>query len=85
MTDALKFSNENGVVELSVQLRSSNNNREDDNDDDDDDQVLRFVIKDYGKGIEEKDYEKIFQPFMQTNNSDMETERLYGGTGLGLS
>ncbi|CAB9503407.1 Peroxide stress-activated histidine kinase mak2 [Seminavis robusta] len=44
--------------------------------------MLRFVVKDYGKGIHEKDYEKIFQPFLQASS---ETERLYGGSGLGLA
>lgn len=45
-------------------------------------QSLQFVVKDYGKGIEEKDFEKIFRPFTQASS---ETERLYGGTGLGLA
>jgi signal transduction histidine kinase/CheY-like chemotaxis protein len=44
--------------------------------------VLRFSVKDYGKGIEKKDFERIFQPFLQAN---ADTERLYGGTGLGLA
>lgn len=45
--------------------------------------VLRFVVKDNGKGIERKNFKKIFQPFLQDNGS--ETERIYGGTGLGLA
>ncbi|VEU44541.1 unnamed protein product [Pseudo-nitzschia multistriata] len=44
--------------------------------------TIRFSIKDYGKGIEEKDFEKIFQPFSQASK---ETQTVYGGTGLGLS
>jgi CheY-like chemotaxis protein len=43
---------------------------------------MRFVVKDYGKGIDSKDFEKIFQPFRQAS---AETERVYGGTGLGLA
>ena len=43
---------------------------------------IRFSIKDYGKGIEEKNFEKIFQPFSQASK---ETQTIYGGTGLGLS
>mmetsp|Transcript_5396 Transcript_5396/g.11935 ORF Transcript_5396/g.11935 Transcript_5396/m.11935 type:complete len:951 (-) Transcript_5396:276-3128(-) len=43
---------------------------------------LRFVVKDYGKGIENTDFKKIFQPFRQASG---ETEKLYGGTGLGLA
>ena len=39
-------------------------------------------MKDYGKGIEKKDFERIFQPFKQAS---AETELVYGGTGLGLA
>ena len=41
-----------------------------------------FVVKDCGKGIERKDFQKIFEPFRQAS---AETERVYGGTGLGLA
>lgn len=44
--------------------------------------LLRYTVKDYGKGIAEEDFEKIFRPFSQAN---VETEALYGGTGLGLA
>ena len=44
--------------------------------------ILRFTIKDYGRGIDPKDYGRIFEPFSQANG---DTERLYGGTGLGLA
>jgi CheY-like chemotaxis protein len=44
--------------------------------------LIRFVVKDYGRGIEKKDFETIFQPFRQAS---AETERVYGGTGLGLA
>jgi two-component system sensor histidine kinase/response regulator len=44
--------------------------------------VLRFVVKDYGKGIASKDFEKIFEPFLQDS---AETENVYGGSGLGLA
>ena len=43
--------------------------------------VLRFVVKDYGKGIKECDFDRIFQPFQQASDS---SENKYGGTGLGL-
>jgi signal transduction histidine kinase/CheY-like chemotaxis protein len=43
--------------------------------------ILRFRVKDYGKGIEQKDFARIFQPFRQAS---AETEQVYGGTGLGL-
>ena len=41
-----------------------------------------YVVKDCGKGIERKDFQKIFEPFRQAS---AETERVYGGTGLGLA
>jgi signal transduction histidine kinase/CheY-like chemotaxis protein len=44
--------------------------------------ILRFIVKDYGTGIPEKDFGRIFKPFKQANSY---TEQLYGGTGLGLA
>jgi hypothetical protein len=44
--------------------------------------VLRFTVKDYGTGIKKRDLNRIFQPFHQAS---ADTERLYGGTGLGLA
>ena len=46
------------------------------------DHVIRFSVKDYGQGIEKLDMKKIFEPFRQAN---IETERVHGGTGLGLA
>lgn len=43
--------------------------------------VLRFTVKDYGKGIKECDFERIFQPFLQASD---EKDNVHGGTGLGL-
>jgi two-component system, sensor histidine kinase and response regulator len=43
--------------------------------------VLRFIVKDHGKGIKECDFERIFQPFLQASD---EKDNVYGGTGLGL-
>jgi signal transduction histidine kinase/ActR/RegA family two-component response regulator len=51
-------------------------------DDENDRYILRFVVKDYGKGINKKDFERIFEPFRQAS---AETEDVYGGTGLGLA
>jgi signal transduction histidine kinase/ActR/RegA family two-component response regulator len=45
--------------------------------------ILQFQVKDYGTGISPKNFENIFQPFLQANAG--ETERVYGGTGLGLA
>lgn len=42
--------------------------------------VLRFIVKDYGKGIKEEDLERIFVPFRQASQS---SEVVSEGTGLG--
>eukprot|EP00526_Cylindrotheca_closterium_P003152 CAMPEP_0113602524 /NCGR_PEP_ID=MMETSP0017_2-20120614/800_1 /TAXON_ID=2856 /ORGANISM="Cylindrotheca closterium" /LENGTH=1434 /DNA_ID=CAMNT_0000510873 /DNA_START=21 /DNA_END=4322 /DNA_ORIENTATION=- /assembly_acc=CAM_ASM_000147 len=44
--------------------------------------ILRYTIKDFGKGIAESDYNKIFIPFRQTETGLTNVE---GGTGLGLA
>jgi signal transduction histidine kinase len=46
-----------------------------------DDDLIRFSIKDYGKGVQPSDIEKIFQPFQQAATHDPTV----GGTGLGLA
>jgi signal transduction histidine kinase/ActR/RegA family two-component response regulator len=72
--NAIKFSKDGGTIDVSVLIcedKASPNEKR-----------LRFVVKDYGKGIEKKDIEKIFLPFDQGSS---DTERLYGGTGLGLA
>lgn len=44
--------------------------------------TFQFSVKDTGIGIQEKNQEKIFQSFVQEDNS---TTREFGGTGLGLA
>jgi PAS domain S-box-containing protein len=44
--------------------------------------VLQFSVKDTGVGIKDYNQEKIFQSFIQEDNT---TTRKYGGTGLGLA
>ncbi|CAH2029896.1 ATP-binding protein [Trichlorobacter ammonificans] len=44
--------------------------------------TLRVTVSDTGIGIDQKDRERIFEPFVQ---ADMSHTRSYGGSGLGLS
>lgn len=78
--NAGKFSNVGSVIDLNVSLieaRKSTNDNESSTVD-----LIRFSVKDYGKGIDKKDFETIFEPFSQASK---ETQNVYGGTGLGLS
>ena len=43
---------------------------------------LKFIVKDFGIGVDDEVKSKLFQPFTQADGS---TARKFGGTGLGLS
>jgi signal transduction histidine kinase len=93
--NAIKFSEEGGVVELRISLCVPSSSIDDNNSYspsqekidkptekvDEEREVLRFTVKDYGQGIANKDFKTIFEPFRQAG---AETEAVYGGTGLGL-
>lgn len=44
--------------------------------------TIRFTVTDTGIGIDDKDKERLFEPFTQVDDA---TKRIYGGSGLGLS
>jgi len=64
--NAIKFSPENGKIE--IWARGS-------------DEDITVDIKDYGRGISQRDLSRLFQRFAQLDSS---TTRRAGGTGLGL-
>ncbi|MGD8639504.1 MAG: ATP-binding protein [Gammaproteobacteria bacterium] len=67
-SNAIKFT-EKGSISITINCDASN-------------QVMRFVVKDTGIGITEKQIDKLFTPFQQADSS---ITRRFGGTGLGLS
>ncbi len=67
--NAVKFTSKGGYVHIHVEM-------------DEDDELVRFLIADTGIGIAEEWREKVFEPFMQIDNSHT---RIFGGAGLGLA
>ena len=72
LSNALKFTPENGTVILRVEEVDHIR----------DESVYRFMVIDTGIGITPGDAKKLFTPFSQANS---EVSRKYGGTGLGLA
>ncbi|MBK8989231.1 MAG: PAS domain S-box protein [Chloroflexi bacterium] len=68
LTNAIKFTPEAGNVGLLVDMAP--------------DDTIRFTVWDTGIGVREEDMPKMFNPFVQLDNS---LSRKYAGTGLGLS
>jgi signal transduction histidine kinase/ActR/RegA family two-component response regulator len=70
LSNAIKFTDSGSVNLIISQLKSEN-----------DLEKLQFSVKDTGIGIKENNHHKIFNSFVQEDNS---ITRKYGGTGLGL-
>ncbi len=70
LTNAVKFTH-TGVVKLMAVVESTTEHTT----------TIRFEVKDSGIGISKEQISRIFDPFIQADNS---TTRNFGGTGLGL-
>jgi CheY-like chemotaxis protein len=82
LSNAFKFTPENGNVSLDVSLAEAGRHYYSDKLKGDDISVLAFRVKDSGIGIPDDKQKVIFEAFQQADGS---TSRKYGGTGLGLS
>ena len=72
LSNAIKFTEEKGMVNISVYKLYEDTEKT----------TIRFSVKDTGIGIDKEKQEKIFDAFSQV---DISTNRKFGGTGLGLS
>jgi CheY-like chemotaxis protein len=72
LSNALKFTN-TGVIKLDIDAVPNINKKS---------SKIKFSVKDTGIGIKGSNNAKIFQSFVQEDNS---TNRKFGGTGLGLA
>ncbi|SFV69870.1 multi-sensor hybrid histidine kinase [hydrothermal vent metagenome] len=72
ISNAVKFTPENGDVSVSVELRSVKDGIA----------KIHFSVRDSGIGIPEEKIKTIFEPFSQADDS---ISRKFGGTGLGLA
>ncbi|SDX12983.1 PAS domain S-box protein [Flavobacterium degerlachei] len=72
LSNALKFTN-TGTIRLDIDTILNNNINS---------SLIKFSVKDTGIGIKGSNNAKIFQSFVQEDNS---TNRKFGGTGLGLA
>ena len=70
LSNAAKFSHENGIVEVSVARRKNN--------------IIRVSVADHGNGIAEKFYTTIFDKFTQEDSSDTRSKG-GTGLGLNIS
>lgn len=70
--NAVKFTEQAGEINLSVQCQQQENNQV----------LLHFSVQDSGIGMTPEQQARLFQSFSQADSS---TTRKYGGTGLGLA
>ena len=78
LLNALKYTQNNGNINIVVSSGNGNSNRINQPDA----ECINISVKDDGIGIAEQDLKRIFQPFEQVESS---ASRKYAGTGLGLS
>ncbi len=71
LSNAFKFTHENGIISLTVSSVSGN-----------DKEFIKIIIRDNGIGIPEEDLQNIFDRFYQVDNVD---KRVSGGSGIGLA
>jgi signal transduction histidine kinase/ligand-binding sensor domain-containing protein/DNA-binding response OmpR family regulator len=71
LSNALKFTPDNGKVEVIVK-----------NSSEDEKLFTKIIIKDNGVGIPKEKIDKVFDRFFQVDDS---TQRSYGGSGIGLA
>lgn len=69
ISNAIKFSNNNSDIEISIELEQNLSSN-----------LVIIKIKDFGVGIEAKNLDKIFDKFTQLNDDQLNSQ----GTGLGL-
>ena len=67
LNNAIKFSSEGGKVNIAAELQGD---------------MVEISVMDEGIGIHEADYERVFQPFVQIDES---ISKKHGGVGLGLA
>ncbi len=72
ISNAIKFTNAKGSVDVSVEKVAESN----------DYVTVKFAVSDTGIGISPSQRDKIFEAFSQ---ADVSTSRKFGGTGLGLA
>ncbi len=77
LSNALKFTDNSGVVTLTVRIPEQGEglSLEEGN-------IFEFAVSDTGRGMSQEEQNGLFQPFSQ---ADASTTRKYGGTGLGLA